>query len=57
MLILSICSLAFLQELGVLTKIDIQNKNIDRIKAYENAGADVIFHETMKDEKEYEKLR
>ena len=32
MLILSICSLAFLEELGALTKIDIQNKNIDRIQ-------------------------
>ncbi len=33
------------------------NKTIDRIKAYENAGADVIFPEAMKDEKEFEKVR
>ena len=29
-------------------------KTIDRVKAYENAGADIIFHEAMKDEKEFE---
>ena len=33
------------------------NKTIDRIKAYENAGADIIFPEAMKDEKEFEKVR
>ena len=33
------------------------DKTIDRIKAYENAGADVIFPEAMKDEKEFEKIR
>ncbi len=33
------------------------NKTIDRIKAYENAGADIIFPEAMKDEKEFEKIR
>jgi len=32
-------------------------KTIDRIKAYEDAGADVIFPEAMKDEKEFEKIR
>ena len=33
------------------------NKTIDRIKAYEDAGADMIFPEAMKDEKEFEKVR
>ena len=33
------------------------NKTIDRIKAYENAGADIIFPEAMKDEKEFEEVR
>ncbi len=33
------------------------NKTIDRVKAYENAGADIIFPEAMKDEKEFEKIR
>ena len=33
------------------------DKTIDRIKAYENAGADIIFPEAMKDEKEFEKVR
>jgi len=33
------------------------NKTIDRIKAYEDAGADIIFPEAMKDEKEFEKIR
>jgi len=32
-------------------------KTIDRIKAYEDAGADIIFPEAMKDEKEFEKIR
>ena len=32
-------------------------KTIDRVKAYENAGADIIFPEAMKDEKEFEKVR
>jgi len=32
-------------------------KTIDRIKAYEDAGADVIFPEAMKDEKEFELIR
>tara|TARA_Y100000590_G_scaffold169955_1_gene194527 strand:- start:420 stop:1316 length:897 start_codon:yes stop_codon:yes gene_type:complete len=32
-------------------------KTIERIKAYENAGADIIFPEAMKDEKEFEKIR
>jgi len=33
------------------------HKTIDRIKAYEEAGADIIFPEAMKDEKEFEKIR
>jgi len=32
-------------------------KTIDRIKAYEDAGADIIFPEAMRDEKEFEKIR
>jgi len=32
-------------------------KTIDRAKAYEDAGADIIFPEAMKDEKEFEKIR
>jgi len=32
-------------------------KTIDRIKAYEDAGADMIFPEAMKDESEFEKVR
>ena len=32
-------------------------KTIDRIKAYEDAGADMIFPEAMKDESEFEKIR
>tara|TARA_B100000963_G_scaffold353040_1_gene367122 strand:- start:3752 stop:4648 length:897 start_codon:yes stop_codon:yes gene_type:complete len=33
------------------------DKTLDRIKAYEQAGADIIFPEAMKDEKEFEKVR
>ena len=33
------------------------DKTINRIKAYEEAGADIIFPEAMKDEKEFEKIR
>ncbi len=33
------------------------NKTIERIKAYEAAGADIIFPEAMKDEKEFENVR
>jgi len=33
------------------------NKTIERVKAYEDAGADMIFPEAMKDEKEFEKIR
>jgi len=33
------------------------DKTIDRIKAYEEAGADMIFPEAMKDESEFEKIR
>ena len=32
-------------------------KTIDRIQAYEDAGADIIFPEAMKNEKEFEKIR
>ncbi len=32
-------------------------KTINRVKAYEDAGADVIFPEAMKDEKEFEEIR
>ena len=32
-------------------------KTIDRIKTYEDAGADMIFPEAMKDEREFEKVR
>ena len=32
-------------------------KTIDRTKAYEDAGADIIFPESMKDEKEFESIR
>ena len=32
-------------------------KTIDRIKAYEDAGADIIFPEAMKNEKEFAKIR
>ena len=32
-------------------------KTIDRIQAYEDAGADIIFPEAMKNEKEFEKVR
>jgi methylisocitrate lyase len=33
------------------------DKTINRIKAYEDAGADIIFPEAMKDENEFEKIR
>ena len=33
------------------------DKTLERIKSYEDAGADVIFPEAMKDEKEFEKVR
>jgi len=32
-------------------------KTIERIKAYESAGADIIFPESLKDEKEFESVR
>ena len=32
-------------------------KTIERIKAYESAGADIIFPESMRDEKEFESVR
>ena len=33
------------------------HKTIERVKAYEDAGADIIFPESMKDEKEFEQIR
>jgi len=33
------------------------DKTLERIKAYEDAGADIIFPEAMKDENEFEKVR
>ena len=33
------------------------DKTLERIKAYEDAGADMIFPEAMKDESEFEKVR
>jgi methylisocitrate lyase len=33
------------------------DKTIERIKAYEGAGADIIFPEAMRDEKEFEKIK
>ncbi len=33
------------------------DKTLDRIKSYEDAGADMIFPEAMRDEKEFEKVR
>ena len=33
------------------------DKTIDRVKAYEDAGADIIFPEAMKNEKEFEQIR
>ena len=33
------------------------DKTIERVKAYESAGADIIFPESMKDESEFEKVR
>ena len=33
------------------------NKTVERVKAYEDAGADIIFPEAMKDEKEFEQIR
>jgi methylisocitrate lyase len=33
------------------------DKTLDRIKAYEDAGADMIFPEAMKDENEFDKVR
>jgi len=33
------------------------DKTLDRIKAYEDAGADIIFPEAMKDEKQFESVR
>ncbi|MDA9684530.1 methylisocitrate lyase [Candidatus Pelagibacter bacterium] len=33
------------------------DKTLERIKSYEDAGADIIFPEAMRDEKEFEKVR
>jgi methylisocitrate lyase len=46
----------------IIARTDANNvegieKTIERIKAYEGAGADVIFPEAMKNEKEFEKIR
>tara|TARA_B100000029_G_scaffold17217_1_gene17636 strand:- start:1276 stop:2172 length:897 start_codon:yes stop_codon:yes gene_type:complete len=46
----------------IIARTDANNvegldKTIERIKAYEDAGADIIFPEAMKDEKEFEKIR
>ncbi len=37
--------------------VESLNKTIERVKAYEDAGADIIFPEAMKDEKEFEQIR
>jgi methylisocitrate lyase len=37
--------------------VEGMDKTLDRIKAYEDAGADMIFPEAMKDENEFEKVR
>ena len=37
--------------------VEGMDKTLERIKAYEAAGADMIFPEAMKDEKEFEKVR
>ena len=37
--------------------VECLDKTINRIKAYEDAGADMIFPEALKDEKEFEKVR
>ena len=37
--------------------VEGMDKTLDRIKAYEDAGADMIFPEAMRDEKEFEKVR
>jgi len=46
----------------IIARTDANNvegldKTIDRIKAYEDAGADIIFPEAIKDEKEFEKIK
>ena len=35
----------------------VLDQTLERIKAYEDAGADMIFPEAMKDESEFEKVR
>jgi methylisocitrate lyase len=37
--------------------VEGMKKTIERVKAYEDAGADVIFPEAMQDENEFEKIR
>ena len=37
--------------------VESLDKTLDRVKAYEEAGADMIFPEAMKDESEFEKVR
>ena len=46
----------------IIARTDANNvegikKTIDRVKAYEDAGADIIFPEAMKNEKEFELIR
>jgi len=46
----------------IIVRTDANNvegieKTLERIKSYEDAGADMIFPEAMKDEKEFEKVR
>ena len=41
----------------MLILLKVLKKTIDRVQAYEDAGADIIFPEAMKDEKEFELIR
>ena len=50
------------QNFSVIVRTDANlveglEKTIERVKAYEAAGADIIFPESMKDEKEFESIR
>ena len=50
------------QKLLIIARTDANtveglDKTINRIKAYEGAGADMIFPEALKDEQEFEKVR
>ena len=49
-----------IKKLGWRPKVSLTeglNKTLDRIKAYEEAGADMIFPEAMKNENEFEQVR